>query len=165
MANAQGIILCFAIFAAMYIGVSHTKYDNPGVFIPIFVIIFLLQFIPQILLHINYYRVNKDDVFSFDAVYKNKYFTHENQEKIFNLDDIKNLTLYISINMHTKQPQFLAFDNYNHGIITLKDGTRIIITSLLFGGVINLKIDEEKIEVKASHYRWAKGQSVQLPQS
>lgn len=124
-------------------------------------VLYIVQLILQIALHVNYYLVNKDDILEYDTVCRNVKFSHNNVDIFFNIDDIVLFTLYVSFPLYKNKAKFFAFDGYNHGIITLKDGTKVVITSLLLGGEIKLPISKFKTRTKLNIYRWAIGPSIQ----
>lgn len=123
--------------------------------------VLLIQLIPQIALHLNYYFVNKGDVFIYDPVNKMGSLFHGSEKVTFYFDDILSFTLYKSFAINKNNSQYLVSDIYNHGIIKLKDGISLTLTSLLMGDEImgrgiKLLVSQEKIIIKQNIYRWAK---------
>jgi hypothetical protein len=129
------------------------------------IFVFLLQVIPQLALHFNYLSVNKGDTLLCNTVDNTNIFIHNENKISFHLDDIAHVIKYQSFSTARKVAANTTYDNYNHSVVTLKNGTRIVITSLMDGGVFNFPIPAEKIEVRRNLYRWAKGPSLTFPQS
>jgi hypothetical protein len=136
--------------------------ENLPLFIEVMFIGFLSQLLPQLALHLNYYSVNKGDTLVYDKVYQEVTFVHDNKEVKFSLEDVASVTMYKSFALQKGNIQFLTYDSYYHAIIVLKNSTRIVLTSLLFGKEkFPIPIPEEKIRVKMNLYRWARGPSLQ----
>ncbi len=124
---------------------------------------FLSQLLPQLALHLNYYFVNKDDILAYDPIYKETTFTHNGIEIKFFLDDVASVIEYKSFALQKKNDPWLTFDNYNHAVITLNNGVKILVTSLLIGGEFTIPVDPGKVKVEMNIYRWANGPSLQIP--
>ncbi|MEI8280689.1 MAG: hypothetical protein WCG87_13105 [Bacteroidota bacterium] len=162
LVNATSGIIYFIMYISTLWYFEHYHFSHTAVLFTIFssTIFLLILCVPQIALHINYYKTNHGDVFIFDTAKKEIIFSHNGLKVEFHMDDIESLVLYKSLAVNRGDIQYLAWDAYNHGIITLKNKTRIIITSLLVGGEFKLPIPKDKIEVNASLYRWVKGESL-----
>jgi hypothetical protein len=114
-----------------------------------------VQIILQILLHINYYTVNKNVSFSFDDVNLRYFYSDENNQIVFSELDIEKAIHHKSFPVHNDGFEFLFWDHYNHISIFLKNGSRITVTSLLVTGIIRLPIEESKQKIDLNIYRWA----------
>jgi len=150
----------FAATIAMIYYFSYVENVNDKTqLILFFAIFFSLQFIPLLALHLNYYVINKGDTLKLNPENRELVFTHINKDIIFSLDDIDRFIVYKSFALKFKNVYLFAFDAYNHAVITLNNGNKIVITSLLTGGEFAFPIPEEKITLKANYYRWASGPS------
>jgi hypothetical protein len=123
----------------------------------------MVFFVFQLIIHTNYYLLNKDDIFEYDKGRNSANFTHKGAEVHFNIEDIQMTVLYISFAMYKKNMQFLPWDSYYHFKFILKDGTTITITSLMVGEDFELPASKWRKKVKLSAFRLAKGPSLQLP--
>jgi hypothetical protein len=160
--NGWGMLFILIGCLAIILYFVYIKNDNDiRSLIGFVLIIFLIQALPQFALHLNYYTVNKDDVLRFDIDNQKIIFKHSGATIQFFLSDIKNVDMYKSFALAKKNMQFFTFDCYNHSVITLISGVKIIITSLLLPGELNLPIDKDKIKVHMSFFRWVSGESLQ----
>lgn len=125
---------------------------------------FLVQLIPQMALHIDYYNVNKGDSLEYDSTSQLIRFVHRNTSVTFYPSQIESVVEYISPNLYKGYPLIISFEVYYHKIVTLKDGTRIILTSLMVGKNFSLpNVDKAIVTVKTNGYRWATGPSLKRP--
>ena len=105
-------------------------------------ILFILGGIPQLILHRNYYEVNKGDVLTCDTTSKVMRFIHEGREWVFSMDDIDEVMIY-------KTPPYnkiTIWSNYNYATIKLHTGMKIIILSMMKGDDVETLIDEYKVD-------------------
>jgi hypothetical protein len=117
-----------------------------------------MQFIPHILLHLNYFLLNRNDTLDYDPVYKTFCFKKDARDIHFGIDDIVQVRCFKSYAFHKDNLQLLTWDSYFHHVITLKDSTVIKISSLMIGAQ---KIEfETDIVNKLNLYRWAFGSSL-----
>jgi hypothetical protein len=160
--NAYGGLLYLLIVATFLIGfhLYNVTADKLEGLTMVFGITILLLIVPLIALHVNYFTINKSDVFVVDTTSWEMSFTHDSEEVKFNIDDIKLLCLYKSFAIYKIFARSLPVDEYNHAVITLKNGTLITITSLLFGKEIKLPVSRFKTKIKLNVFRWAKGPSL-----
>ena len=162
LANAWSIFALFAGFVGLGIYQTYVKHYEITSTIVIYLVIFLSQLVPLIIIHVNYLKVNKKDTLEYDSKNQQMCFKHDDIECRFNLNDIIHVTRFASFRFFKKGPNFLAWDTYNHSVIELEDGKKITITSLL---IVNLQIpiDKSKIEIHEDIFRLAKGLSFQDP--
>jgi hypothetical protein len=154
------ILLC--IMGVMYF--LYTKgIDNIQIAIWVFGIGFLSQLLPQVALHLNYYSVNKGDIFLYDALHQEMIFNHYGKEIRFYVSDIALVKKYVAYAVEKKTIPILVTDSYSHVIIILHDGTKIALTSLLMGEDFEIPVDKDKIKLVMYPYRWVNGPSLQLP--
>lgn len=155
-----GILLHLIFCCIIYLYFVNVNKTDTSFALKAATLIFLFQFVPTALLHLNYYFLNRDDKLVIDQLNQIMIFTSGENETMFSFNDIEQAKLYKSFALHKKNPQFLGWDGYNHALITLNNGTRIIITSLLFAPEVILPIEPTKVIVKQNLYRWAKGSSL-----
>lgn len=93
-------------------------------------IAFLLQAIPSLYLHFEYWAKNKGEAYE---IRRNEIILSKNGTEIsYKSDDIRGMVVYLSPALYQNSNlHFLAIESYNYASITLKTGERIILTSLL----------------------------------
>ncbi len=160
---------CSSIFIYFVLTIAMTCYfiyiqDVSDKVLPIlfFSVFFLAQLIPLLALHLNYYSVNKRDILTFNPINREINFSHYDKDVTFDLDDIDHIIVYKSYALKFKAIQFFSFDDYNHAVISINNGNKIVITSLLTGGEFAFPVPKDKVIIKANFYRWATGPSLQL---
>lgn len=124
--------------------------------------LFFLQAAFTIVIHINYYHLNKGDELQYDSVNRVFVFKHHGDVLKYSVDNIQKVTMHKSYALHNKRTQFLAWDDYYHSVIEMASGEKIILSSLLLDGNFPLPVDDDKIVVKQSLFRWARGESYQV---
>lgn len=153
----------FTIAVILFFEYIYTVYDLEIV-IWVFAVGYLMMLLPQIPLHLDYKNVNKNDVFRYNPISQMMSFEHQKQVVNFFSDDVISVVEYKSPNLYKGYPLWATFDVYYHMIVTLKDGTRIILTSLMVGKKFSLpNVDKSKVTVKTNGYRWATGPSLKRP--
>ena len=118
-------------------------------------IVFILLVLPAIIIHINYYLVNRGDVLEYSFERKEVTITHKQISISFYLNDIDFVEQSISFNKAANRSSVLPWDGYNHSVIHLKNGDLFTVTSLLVPD-LNLPIEKEKVKIKRNVYRLAK---------
>lgn len=98
--------------------------------------------------------VNKDDILFYDPVNRMITIDHSGVSRAFSFDDIKRVERIMSFPLSENRLQWLPWDGYNHSIIRLKNGEHFLVTSLLVPN-LDLPLEEEKIRLKKTFYRWA----------
>ena len=121
------------------------------VFVQLSTVVFLLFFIPQLILHINYYTKNKHDIFFYDPVGQRITINHKGESASFSFSDIQSIDRFKSYPLAENRMQWFPWDSYNYSIIRLKNGQEFIVTSLLVPNM-DLPIEPEKIKVKKTFY-------------
>jgi hypothetical protein len=161
--NAYGILILLIIFIGF---VCYDFYkdetEDQLILILIFGFAFLMQLIPLIIIHLNYYRTNKNDTLILNDNNFDITFINLGKEVQYNIQDIDCIEKHKSLASKRKDIPFLVWDSYNHSIITFTDGTKIIVTCLMTGGELILPIPTEKIKVRAALFRLVRGHSLQL---
>ena len=115
-------------------------------------IVFVIWGGPSILLHLNYYYINRSSKLFYYREKGKIEFINDKDMLGFTMDDIDSVVRFVSSNFAAGRAAFLPWDNYNHSSIFLKNGQRIIITSLLVQN-LNLPIPEEKITTRKNFFR------------
>ena len=101
------------------------------------------------MIHINYYIVNRGDIFQYFYQERKITFIHKGKATTFSLDDIDYIKRYMSFNLAANRSFVSPWEGYNHSYIHLKDGQILTVTSLLVPN-LRLPIEDEKIVVKKS---------------
>ncbi|MCH7415700.1 hypothetical protein MM213_19525 [Belliella sp. R4-6] len=114
-------------------------------------VVFMIFLIPQLILHINYYRQNNGDVFIYDPLDQRIVINTKGESASFSFNEIELIKRFKSYPLAENRIQWFPWDNYNYSIIQLKNGQQFIITSLLVPNM-DLPIDSGKIKLKKSFY-------------
>ena len=125
--------------------------DDILVFVQLSTLVFLMFFIPQLILHINYYTKNKGDMFFYDSAGKRVTINHNGESLNFTFDDIELIKRFKSYTIAENRMQWFPWDSYNYSIIRLKSGQEFIVTSLLVPN-LDFPIDTQKIRLKKIFY-------------
>ena len=129
----KALIFCIAI-SIVYIGaLIYFGFDNIT-----FIFVgfgFSFQNIPAIFLHIEYLKRNKGEEYKLcsDRIVQRK----NGLETVYNKEDIKNITVYVSPNYYRGDIYFTGFENYHFARILLNSGKVLYLTSLLAPGGID----------------------------
>lgn len=150
--NGESIVLGILVCISFPYILGYIKDADAKSFIWISIIMFVVGVLPTVIIHINYYLVNRGDI----CIYEDGIITikHKGASTSFNLEDIDRIERHMSFNLAADRVGFAPWDLYNHSIIYLKDKQRFIITSLLVPN-LNLPIEGERIFIKRSIYRIA----------
>jgi len=111
--------------------------------------------VPALIIHVNYYVVNRGDVFEYAKQTREITIYHKGLATTFSHDDIVRLERSVSWNKAANRSFVAPWEGYNHSYIYLKDGKRFTVTSLLVPD-LDLALDREKIVVKENFYRLAR---------
>lgn len=124
--------------------------------IVIFGSIALIHFGFTLMLHLNYFLVNKRDVFSYDFDKQTFSYSHGDKTISFLIDEINNINHYKSFAFHKKNIQLLSWDSYHHFVISLNNGDKVTLTSLLLGEKNKeILFPPDKVRNKLNLFRWA----------
>ena len=103
------------------------KFDIPAVVI--FGIFFLLDAIPAIYLHLEYWSQNRMEEYEIN---EGEIIQYKNGTKVkYTANEIEKITLYKSASMDKGGIPFLAIESYFYIRILLKSGNELIITRLI----------------------------------
>lgn len=128
---------------------------SPASHILLGAIIFVFMVAPAASIHLNYYLVNRNDVLSYDPIYREVTIKQRNASSTFKLDDIKCIKRFMSPNLAANRALVSPCDEYNYSIIILENGKEFIVTSLLLSN-LNLPVDHEKLIIKKTLFRWVR---------
>jgi hypothetical protein len=109
---------------------------------------------PQIVVHVNYYLINKGDAFVYEPAKRRISIEHSGFIETFCFEDIARIERHMSYPLSENRMQYFPWDGYNHSYIYLKNGSIYVITSLLVPNM-DLPIDGDKLQIKKSFYRIA----------
>ncbi len=99
-------------------------------FLIVFSIMWLVYAIPTLILHVEYYFKNKNQI--VEITNEDIKLFENGVEKInFQKQDIDKIELYKSGNLEARQIQFFAMESYHFAKIRSKQGDEIFITCLL----------------------------------
>lgn len=150
--NAWTILIYLSIFSVLPIYmVNRFGYKDVLVFVQLSALAFSLFFIPQLILHVNYYRRNKGYVFFYDPVGQRITISRKGESVNFLFSDIKLIKRVKSYPLAENRMQWFPWDSYNYSVIQLKGGQEFIVTSLLVPNM-DLPIESEKIKLKKTFY-------------
>ena len=147
-----GVFICINfqhILPLLHRTQTKENYTLMGIFV------FVLFVLPAIILHVNYYFVNRGDVIEYSSQDKVVMITHRGVTTFFTMDDISHVEKSISFNEAAKRVPVVSWDKYNHSVIYLTNGNVFTITSLLVPD-FDLPIENERIKIKRNIYRLAK---------
>lgn len=151
------ITLFTAIFLApVFLYFRTSSEDDLADYWIIIPIVFLLFFIPLVIIHMRYYSINEGMEIIYDDMEKSIVIKDTKKDMVseFHLDDIKNVFHTMSAPMAEKRMHWFPWDSYNYSDIFLKDGRRFRITSLM---VYRLELPVgDKYEVITSLYPYPK---------
>lgn len=104
------------------------RFDRPAVVI--FGIFYLIDLIPVLYLHIEYWLKNKNETYE---VHFDELVQFKNGEKtIYKVSDIKKITVYLSPALYRRSNlHFLGIEAYHYARVYLTSGEELIITCLL----------------------------------
>lgn len=144
------IILPFVIHCIMLLRLgSYTEREG----FTVSAITFLIFTIPHLILHFRYYLKNRKDVFQIDSLGKNFSYLSYGKEIRFSESDIETMTCYKSRPFAEERMHILPWDIYHYSIITLKNGQKITITSLLIYEFDKM-IKFDNLKTKKTLYAW-----------
>lgn len=155
--NAWAIIIYLSIFSILpFYMISRFGSKDTLIFLLLSIVGFLVFFIPQLVLHINYYMKNKGDTFYYDPSGQKVTINHKGELTSFSFGDIQLLKRFKSYPLSEDRMQWFPWDNYNYSIIRLKNGQEYTITSLLVPNM-DLPIDSKRIKLEKRFYPIVEG--------
>jgi hypothetical protein len=136
----------------MFIIVVYTFYSQMG-YDPVGAltvsIYYLVLLIPTVWIHIEYYQLNKNDVFVINSTER---IISSNAQGDIHFDQIEKIVFVLSPEMYRNSSfRALPVDNYGYAVIKIKDGSDLIFTTLLayrieevFNGFTGVRIERKK---------------------
>lgn len=156
--NAWGILIFLAGYSLLpyYLVYRFGSEDIIVYYIGCFVL-FLLFFIPQLVVHLRYYWLDRGRIFYY--IPDNQRFSlclRDGREFKFSFDDIEQLERNKSYPLAENRMLWFPWDSYNYSVIRLKNGQQFIVTSLL---VLNmdLPLEDSKIKLRKRFYSYPFG--------
>jgi len=141
------IILCAIISSIFPYGLSVIKHIDIDSILWIGPFMFFVIALPAIVVHVNYYLVNRGDIFQYFYQEREITFIHKGKSTTFSLDDIDYIKRCMSYNLAANRSFITPWEGYNHSYIHLKDGHVLTVTSLLVPN-LRLPIQGDKIVMK-----------------
>jgi len=126
------IFLTVGLYAFIFYEEHYNEFAHPGIEFDIF-ILWVINLIPVLYLHIEYYVFNRRTEIEIDSwkkefVYRDKAGTIET----YNFDDFSKIVVYMPPHFHSKRMFIrIPFDTYHYSKIYTKSGKEIIITCLM----------------------------------
>ena len=128
------IILFTAIFLApIFLYFRTLPEDNLADYWVIIPIVFLLFFIPLVIIHLQYYSLNYGMEMIYDDMEKSIVIKDTKKDTVseFKLKDIKHIFHISTPAFAENRMHWFPWDSYNYSDIFLKDGRKFRITSLM----------------------------------
>ena len=101
-----------------------------------FSVFYLINLLPVIFVHYQYYNANKDKELLIEMDKKQLLIKTHNSVKTINFKEIQKIEIYMMPSMYRGiNFQLFPFESYHYAVIETKDKEKIIITSLI---VVNL---------------------------
>ena len=119
MLSVYGILLTIYFY---YYG-----WHFPGPYIYIFSAVFILDILPTLILHVQYWMANRNSVFVINKELHKLTYSNPYQSNSYNFDEIASLLHVASYGGGS----WYSFAGYRYFKITFKDGKEFIITSLM----------------------------------
>lgn len=126
--HVAALLSFFIMLILMFIGLLYFNFDKIAIFI--FSIMVVVDAIPALYLHIQYFLINIG--FTYEVSDRGITEYHKNSERFYERDNIEE----VSINMPSSTYQgsnihILSIESYHYARIVMKDGEEIIFTCLL----------------------------------
>ncbi len=151
--NAWGIIMFIVVFSlAPFYLINRYGEDRKLFFVVAFIIAFLVFFIPQLILHLRYYQLNKGRTLYY---YPKKLLLslelNDGRKFDFSLMDFEYVELNKTFPFAEKRVLWTPWDSYNYSIIRLKNGQQFLITSLLVLD-LDVPLDYDMVKLRKRFY-------------
>jgi|GEM_PF-2034398 len=117
------------------------------------VLVFVVFILPMLILHFNYYSVNKGSSFSYNELEGEMIFKNSHGENKFNTNEIDSIICHKSWPMSNNRSALLPWDIYNYAEVRLKNGQILKISSLLVYE-FDKQVISDTIEIKKRFYPW-----------
>lgn len=107
--------------------ILYLRYDT--VAITIFGVYFLINALPALYLHIEYWLINKDDEY---IIRKSEIILRKNgKEYCYKNKDIEKVIFYLTPSLYINSIPFLSMQSYHYAIVKLKNGDEHVLTCLI----------------------------------
>jgi len=149
-------LIIYAIVAILLPIYMVNKYgpEHKFTFILLGIGFFTLFLIPTLLIHLNYYFLNRYDRLIFDESINKFTILSKNKRQEFFIEDIIIVRQYKSHPFAENRSHWLPWDSYNHTLIELRDKDVVVVTSLLVPQLV-LPVEKERIVLKKTWFQLA----------
>ncbi len=126
------IFLSIGLYAFVFYQRHYNAFAHPGIEIDIF-ILWIVNLIPVLYLHIEYYYYNRGTELEIDTYTKKFIYTDKTgTTEAYSFDDLSKIIIYMPPHFHSKTLFIrIPFDTYHYAKIYTNSGKEIIITCLL----------------------------------
>ncbi|MFA0961216.1 hypothetical protein AB9P05_05390 [Roseivirga sp. BDSF3-8] len=145
-------ILFFSIGLSLLVVYRYGYLDLKKVFIAgsVSFVIFVL---PMLLLHLQYYIINRYDSFSYDDVKQVIIYSSKYNDIRFHEKDITEIIVYKTKPLAENRTAVFTWDEYNYALIKLSNNVVIRISCLLVGELDKI-LKLKNVHVKKTFYPW-----------
>jgi hypothetical protein len=116
----------------MFLGLVYVLYKNEGYskeLVSFFSVYYLVLLIPTLFLHIEYYIINKSDIFKIDT---NEMTITINNKIPISFNEIESINYYMPPVWHRKSKiRILPFEDYHYAKIKMKNDEQFTFTCLM----------------------------------
>jgi hypothetical protein len=133
------IFLSIGLYAFVFYERHYNAFAHPGIEFDIF-ILWIVNLIPVLYLHIEYWYYNRGTELEIDAYEKKFIYTDKTgTTETYSFDDLSKIIVYMPPHFHSKTMFIrIPFDTYHYAKIYTKSGKEIIITCLMVRKVQDL---------------------------
>jgi len=155
------VILYYLIIifgGTLYFSYSRNGYINYKLAGLLALCVFILLILPQIILHLNYYSVNKNGTISIDIANGSIFYKNKKENIVIEFNDVIAIDRYKSFPMAERRMYWFPWDAYNFTVINTVDGNKLTITSLVIPNIdpllviLSNKIKLHKVFYKIAPY-------------
>lgn len=98
---------------------------------------YIVNLIPVLILHFQYYNANKDVAFCTELVNQHFIFKTQNFRKVIDFSEVQKVDIYMLFSMYRGSKfQLLPFEEYHYATIQTRD-EKLIVTSLMVKNLVN----------------------------
>lgn len=124
---------------------------KPALFMGGFV--FILYVTPMIVLHIQYYLLNRTDTFEYDCSLGKMIFKSKGKQICFENHEIRKITVFKTRTLAENRTPIFMWDYYNYSVIELKSGEVIKLSSLLVNEIDKV-LNMDGLKIRKTLYPW-----------
>jgi hypothetical protein len=112
---------------------------------------YFLFLIPTLIIYVSYLLANNNDKMIIDFKNETIKYYHKNDGLFFDFDDIKKIDIYINPSKLRGATGWVPWDIYHYMALTLNNGKKILVTSLL-ADEFKIPVQEDKIHYHKVFY-------------